>query len=47
MTTIPLLIQEREEIDEIDLRKVTELKGSEPGGTYEQQCAFSIFLGEK
>lgn len=42
-----LLTQEREEIDEIDLRKVTELKVPDPGGNYEQQCTFTIFLADK
>ena len=47
MNLLLLLTQEREEIDEVDLRKVTELKAPDPGGNYEQQCTFTIFLADK
>ena len=41
------LSQEREEVDEIDLRKVTELKGPDSQGTVEQQCSLQIVMSDK
>lgn len=40
-------LQEREEVDEIDLRKVTDLKGPDPSGTYEQQCSIQIVVSDR
>ena len=45
-TTLSLL-QEREELAEIDLRKVTELRPPDPSGGPEAQCTFQIFLPER
>ena len=42
-----LVSQEREEVDEIDLRKVTDLKGPDPTGTFEQQCCLQIILSDR
>ena len=42
-----LVIQEREEVDEIDLRKVTDLKGPDSSGTYEQQCCIQIVVPDR
>ena len=42
-----LLLQEREELAEIDLRKVTELKPPDTFGSLEAQSTFQILLSEK
>lgn len=39
--------KERAELDEIDLRKVVELKGAEPGSTPDQQCVIQIITEDK
>ena len=39
--------QEREELDEIDLRKVVELKGPDSTASPEQQCIISIITDDK
>lgn len=40
-------LQEREELDEIDLRKVVELKVPDNAGTVDQQCIIQIITDEK
>ena len=40
-------VQEREEVSEIDLRKVVELKPPETSGTAEHQTSFQIILQDK
>ena len=40
-------IQEREELAEVDLRKLLELKPPDQGGNLEQQCSFQIVLSER
>ena len=40
-------VQEREEVSEIDLRKVVELKPPEASGTAEHQTSFQIILQDK
>jgi len=45
--TLAYYRREREELAEIDLKKVLELKGPEPGGNFEQQCSFQIVLQER
>ena len=39
--------KEREELNEIDLRKVVELKGPDSNGTPEQQCLIQIITDDK
>ena len=39
--------KEREEVDEIDLRKVVELKGPDSAGNPEQQCCIQIMTDDK
>ena len=46
-STSLVIFQEREEVDEIDLRKVTDLKGPDSSGTYEQQCSIQIVVPDR
>ena len=46
-TTSHSYIQEREELAEVDLRKLLELKPPDQGGNLEQQCSFQIVLSER
>lgn len=39
--------KEREEIEEIDLRKVTDIRSPVSGGSYEQQCIFTVYMSDK
>ena len=39
--------KEREEVEEIDLRKVVELKGLDSTGTPEQQCIIQIITDNR
>lgn len=39
--------KERDEQEEIDLRKVVELKGPDSSGTSEQQCILQIITDER
>ena len=39
--------QEREELSEIDLKKVMELKGPDPSGNQEAQSSFQLVLEER
>lgn len=41
------LLQEREEIASIDLRRMTDFKGPEQATTYEASCSFSIILPDR
>ena len=43
----PYIPQEREELAEIDLKKMTELKPPDPTGTAEAQCSFQIHIAER
>jgi len=40
-------LQEREEQEELDLRKVVELKGPDASSSGDQLCVFSIVTDEK
>lgn len=40
-------MQEREELDEIDLRRVVELRGPDSSGTPDQQCTIQIITDER
>ena len=47
LTTSHSYLQEREELAEVDLRKLLELKPPDQAGNLEQQCSFQIVLAER